>query len=143
MWRHSQILLGCAFFHDILKPISVLCKYLQSGQLRIVNAIEAIPRTMNEWASQPPCPSKELLYFLLFLFVSFSLCQTSCFVVYTYQNWLYLRTCMVLSAQTGTVMSIFFTLCIVTCLFFTYSILKSVSGVLHVLDTGIYYLKLI
>ena len=36
-WSNSRILLGCAVFHDILKPVSVLCKCLQSDQLCIVN----------------------------------------------------------------------------------------------------------
>ncbi len=44
-WRNSRILLGCAAFHDILQPVSILCKCLQSEQLCIVNAIEAILRT--------------------------------------------------------------------------------------------------
>ena len=38
-------LLGCAVFQDILKPISVPCKFLQSDQLCIVNVMEAILKT--------------------------------------------------------------------------------------------------
>ena len=44
-WRESRILLGCAVFHDILKPMAILCKCLQSDDLCIVNTIEAIMRT--------------------------------------------------------------------------------------------------
>ena len=44
-WRESRILLGCAVFHDILKPVAILCKCFQSDELCIVNTIEAIMRT--------------------------------------------------------------------------------------------------
>ena len=36
------MLIGCAVFHDILKPTSLLCKHLQSDQLCTVSAIEAM-----------------------------------------------------------------------------------------------------
>ena len=36
------MLTGCAVFHDILKPTSLLCKHLQSDQLCTISAIEAI-----------------------------------------------------------------------------------------------------
>ena len=32
-WRESRILLGCAVYHDILKPVAILCKCLQSDEL--------------------------------------------------------------------------------------------------------------
>ena len=41
-WRESKMLIGCAAFHDILKPASLLCKHLQSDQLCTVSAIEGI-----------------------------------------------------------------------------------------------------
>ena len=44
-WRDSQILLGCAVFHDILKPTAILCKCLQADELCVVSTIEAILRT--------------------------------------------------------------------------------------------------
>ena len=44
-WRNCRILLGCAVFHDILKPAAILCKCLQSDELCIVSTIEAILRT--------------------------------------------------------------------------------------------------
>ena len=39
------MLLGCAVFHDILKPVAILCKCLQADELCIVSAIEAVLRT--------------------------------------------------------------------------------------------------
>ena len=44
-WREGRILIGCAVFHDILKPVSILCKSLQADELSIVSTIEAILRT--------------------------------------------------------------------------------------------------
>jgi hypothetical protein len=44
-WRDSRILLGCAFFHDILKPAAILCKCFQADEMCIVGAIEALLRT--------------------------------------------------------------------------------------------------
>ena len=44
-WRDSKILLGCAVFHDILKPFAQLCKILQEDNACIVRAIEAIMKT--------------------------------------------------------------------------------------------------
>lgn len=41
-WSESKVLLGCATFHDILKPIAILCKLLQSDELCTVGAIEAL-----------------------------------------------------------------------------------------------------
>ena len=44
-WRESRILIGCAVFHDILKPVAILCKSLQADELCIVSTIEALLRT--------------------------------------------------------------------------------------------------
>ena len=41
-WRNSKFLLGCAFFHDLLKPVAILCKVLQDDELCIVQAIESV-----------------------------------------------------------------------------------------------------
>ena len=41
-WRESKVLLGCAVFHDILKPTAILCKVLQSDELCTISAIESI-----------------------------------------------------------------------------------------------------
>ena len=32
-WRHSKILLGCALFHDQLKPAGILCKVFQDEEI--------------------------------------------------------------------------------------------------------------
>ena len=37
--------MGCAFFHDLLKPCSVLSKVLQDEELNIIDSIEAIMKT--------------------------------------------------------------------------------------------------
>ena len=44
-WRCAKVVLGCAIFHDILKPTAMLCKVLQNDELCIVSAIEALLRT--------------------------------------------------------------------------------------------------
>ena len=44
-WRKSKVLSGCAFFHDILKPIGILSKILQEDELCIVRVIEAFLKT--------------------------------------------------------------------------------------------------
>ena len=31
-WRDAKMLLGCAYFHDLLKPASILCKELAPGR---------------------------------------------------------------------------------------------------------------
>ena len=44
-WRDVKIMLGGAYFHDVLKPMSVLCKALQSDEICVVRALEAILKT--------------------------------------------------------------------------------------------------
>ena len=44
-WRKSKVLLGCALFHDVLKPLGILSKVLQEDELCIVRAIEAMVKT--------------------------------------------------------------------------------------------------
>lgn len=44
-WKDSKALLGCAVFHDILKPAAILCKSFQADEISIVSTIEAILRT--------------------------------------------------------------------------------------------------
>ena len=41
-WRDSKFLIGCAFFHDLLKPIAMPCKVLQEDELCVVRAIECV-----------------------------------------------------------------------------------------------------
>jgi len=38
-WRDSKMLLGCALFHDLLKPSAILCKNLQDEEICVVSAI--------------------------------------------------------------------------------------------------------
>ena len=40
-----KVLVGCAFFHDLLKPCCVLSKVLQDEELNIIDIIEAIMKT--------------------------------------------------------------------------------------------------
>ena len=44
-WQESKVLLGCAFFRDLLKSLANLCKVLQEGELCTVRAIEAAFKT--------------------------------------------------------------------------------------------------
>lgn len=39
------MILGCAMFHDLLKPCAILCKVLQDDEICVVDAIGAILRT--------------------------------------------------------------------------------------------------
>lgn len=44
-WQNAKLLLGCAFFYDLLKPAAILCKVLQEDDVCVVEAIEAILKT--------------------------------------------------------------------------------------------------
>ena len=44
-WRDSKMVIGCALFHDILKPAAILCKVLQDDEVCLVGAIEALLKT--------------------------------------------------------------------------------------------------
>lgn len=44
-WREGKVLIGCSFFHDLLKPYAILSKVLQDDELCITEAIEAILKT--------------------------------------------------------------------------------------------------
>ena len=44
-WRNAKILVGCAFFLDLLKPASILCKVLQKDEICVMGAIEAFIKT--------------------------------------------------------------------------------------------------
>ena len=41
-WQDSQVLLSCAFFHDLLKSPSILCKVLQEDEICVVRAIQCV-----------------------------------------------------------------------------------------------------
>ena len=48
LWRRkSKNLLGCAFFHNILKPTGILSKILQEDELCIIRAIEAFQKGLR------------------------------------------------------------------------------------------------
>ena len=44
-WRDSKLIIGCAFFHDLLRPAANLCKALQANEVCVVGAIEALLKT--------------------------------------------------------------------------------------------------
>ena len=44
-WRDGNMLLGSAYFCDLLKSSSALCKILQEDDVCVVRAIEAVVRT--------------------------------------------------------------------------------------------------
>ena len=44
-WRCAKMLLGCAYFYDLLRPLSVLCKALQADEVCVVSAMESLLKT--------------------------------------------------------------------------------------------------
>ena len=44
-WQNGRILLACALFADLLKPVAMLSKSLQSTEINVVEAIEGILKT--------------------------------------------------------------------------------------------------
>ena len=44
-WRDCKLLLGCALFHDVLKPCAIVCKVLQEEEVFVVRAIESLLKT--------------------------------------------------------------------------------------------------
>ena len=59
-WWNSKIILGCAYFHDLLKPASVLCYALQADEVCVVTAIEAILKTARNLEKVKATPFEEL-----------------------------------------------------------------------------------
>ena len=47
-WRDTKKLLGCALFHDMLKPCAVLCKVLQGDEVCVVGVIESLLKTKKK-----------------------------------------------------------------------------------------------
>lgn len=47
MWRDSKMLLGSAFFHNLLKPAAILCKSLQEDEVCVVRAAEALIKALK------------------------------------------------------------------------------------------------
>ena len=54
------MLLGCAYFHDLLKPASILCKELQADEVCIVTAIEVILKTSKSMEKVKATPFENL-----------------------------------------------------------------------------------
>ena len=55
-WRESKTLIGCAVFHDILKPTTL---HLQGDQLCTISAIEAILKSTNTIEKLKTMPMKD------------------------------------------------------------------------------------
>ena len=53
------MLIGCAVFHDILKPTTLLCKHLQGDQLCTISAIEAVLKSTNTIEKLKTMPMKD------------------------------------------------------------------------------------
>ena len=47
-WTKAKCLLGCAFFVDLLMPISILSKTLQNDEIDILEALTGVLRTLKE-----------------------------------------------------------------------------------------------
>ena len=59
-WHDAKILLGCAYFHDLLKPASILCKVLQEDEVCVASAIEAILKTAKNLEKVKSTPVDDL-----------------------------------------------------------------------------------
>ena len=59
-WQDSKILLGCALFHDLLRPCSILCKVLQEEEICVVRAIEAVMKTKKSLEKIKTTPFEDL-----------------------------------------------------------------------------------
>ena len=46
-WQDSKILLGCALFHDLLWPCSILCKVLQEEEICVVCCHESKKKSLE------------------------------------------------------------------------------------------------
>ena len=59
-WQDSKILLGCALFHDLLNPCSVLCKVLQEEEICVVRAIETVMKNKKSLEKIKTVPFEHL-----------------------------------------------------------------------------------
>ena len=59
-WQDSQVLLSCAFFHDLLKSPSILCKVLQEDEICVVRAIQSVYNMKKSLAKLKTRPLEEL-----------------------------------------------------------------------------------
>lgn len=48
LWTESKVLIGCAYFFDVLKPCSELCKVLQRDEVCIVRAVEVLMKVKKD-----------------------------------------------------------------------------------------------
>ena len=54
------MVLGCALFHDILKPAAIICKILQYDEICVVSAIESTLKTSKVIESLRSTPFDDL-----------------------------------------------------------------------------------
>ena len=59
-WRDCKMVLGCAFFHDILKPAALMCKSLQYDEVCVESAIESTLKASKVIESLRCTPFDEL-----------------------------------------------------------------------------------
>ena len=45
VWKNSKVLLGCAVFAEILKPVGILSKVLQNEEICLYESIESMMKT--------------------------------------------------------------------------------------------------
>ena len=45
VWKNSKVLLGCAVFAKILKPVGILSKVLQNEEICLYESIESMMKT--------------------------------------------------------------------------------------------------
>ena len=55
MWKNAKILLGCAVFAEILKPVGILSKVLQKEEICLYESIEGVIKTKSN-------PIKAVIY---------------------------------------------------------------------------------
>lgn len=59
-WRNFKYLLGSALFHDLLKPLAIMCKVLQEDELCIVRVIESVLKTKRSMDKLKEMPFEDL-----------------------------------------------------------------------------------
>ena len=59
-WQDLKVLIGCAFFHDLLKAPANLCKVLQEDGLSVIRVIEAVMKTVKALDQINSAPFEEL-----------------------------------------------------------------------------------
>jgi len=59
-WCEGKTLLGCAFFIDLLRPASILCKVLQDSEICVYQSVESVMKTKKALDKLKTTPFKEL-----------------------------------------------------------------------------------